>query len=82
MKVNISKNNTIELSVFGKIHPEVLLPNSSTRNLFYSSLYELFENDVHTFKYNITTYRYDRKEELSQISNLVEIYHNESDPFE
>lgn len=81
MKINTCKNNTIELSVFGMMHPEILIEKSSTRNLFYSTLYEMFENDLHSFKYKITTYRYNKKEELSQLSNLVEIYHNESDYF-
>ena len=77
MKGTVSKNNTIELSVFGKLHNDIPVPNSSTRSLFYSNLYELFENDLHSFRFVVTTYRYDRREEFSPVSNLVEIYQNE-----
>jgi len=76
MKGIVSKNNTIELSVFGKVHNDVFIQNTSTRSLFYSNLYELFENDLHSFKFIVTTYRYDRREEFSPVSNLVEIYQN------
>ena len=79
MKGNFSTkiNNTIELSQFGKLHPEILMKNTSIRSQFYSYLYELSGNDLHNFNYTVTTYKYIKKEELSSLSNLVEIYQNE-----
>jgi hypothetical protein len=69
------KGNLIEISVLGVFkQPEITSFSSSQKSLFCSTLFEIFENDVHSLKYNITTYRHDRKEEFSTIANLVEIY--------
>lgn len=77
MKGNLSKNNnTVEISVFGRLNKDIDDNISSpARQNYYSTLNEEFKNDCFNFIVVKTTYRYEKKDSMiSKISNLADVY--------